>query len=87
MSAWELPGSNHPQPPPQSPVPMGDRAQRSCMPCPQREPQATGKLPGKVCQAPSVPQVCPRPPGSLLCGEHGDSPRRPADWLASLFPS
>lgn len=77
VSAWELPGSNHPQPPPQGPVPMGDGARRSRRPCPQREPQATGKLPGKVCQAPSVPRCAP----DLL------GPRRPADWLASLFPS
>ena len=48
---WEWPGSNHLQPPPQGPAPMGDGAQRSSRPCPQGKLGATGKWLGKVCQA------------------------------------
>lgn len=69
--AWELPGSNRPQRPPQGPAPMGDGAQRSSGPCPQRKPRATGKLLGKVCQALSLCQVCPGPPAFPLCGRTG----------------
>lgn len=75
--AWELPGSNHPQRPPQGPAPMGDRAQRSSRPCPQRKPRATGMLLGKVCRALSLCQGRPGPPAFLLCGVQRDvGPRR-----------
>lgn len=88
MFTGELPGSNHPQAPFQGPALMGDGAWRSSRLCPHGEPQATGKLLGKVCQALPSPQVCPGPPGSRLCGEHRDTgPGRPNAWLASLFPS
>ena len=86
--AWELPGSNHPQPPSPGPAPMGDSTRRRGRPGPPGKPLATGKLLGKVylCSL-SLPLGCSGPPGHHSSGGHRDAgPGRPNAWLTSLFP-
>lgn len=65
--AEELPGSNHPQPPPPGPAPMGDGARRSSRPS---SGGASGHWKVAWISLPSspLPQGRPGPPGSRLWG-------------------